>query len=36
VADLIQVLTLVAAPAAILLTVRWLIIRQNRAGDTER
>jgi hypothetical protein len=35
-ADLLQVVTLMAAPAAILLTVRWLIVRQNRAADTER
>jgi hypothetical protein len=35
-ADLLQVATLMAGPAAILLTVRWLIIRQNRAADAER
>jgi hypothetical protein len=35
VADLLQVVTLMAVPAAILLTVRWRIGRQNRAADTE-
>jgi len=35
VADLLQVVTLMAVPAAILLTVRWLIGRQNRAVDTD-
>jgi hypothetical protein len=36
VAQLVQVLSLMAAPAVILLTVRRLIVRQNRAADTER
>jgi hypothetical protein len=35
VADLLQVVTLMAVPASILLTVRWLIGRQNRAVDTD-
>jgi hypothetical protein len=35
VADLLQVVTLMAVPAAVLLTVRWRIGRQNRAADTE-
>jgi hypothetical protein len=35
VADLLQVVTLMAVPAAIPSTVRWLIGRQNRAAETE-
>jgi hypothetical protein len=32
VAQLFQVLSLMAVPAVILLTIRYLIIRQNRLG----
>jgi hypothetical protein len=34
-AELLQVLTLMAAPATILLTVRYLIVRQNRMAARE-
>jgi hypothetical protein len=32
-AELVQVLTMMAAPAAILLLIRHLIVRQNRAAQ---
>ncbi|WKG02348.1 hypothetical protein [Mycolicibacterium sp. HK-90] len=31
--DMLEVLTLMAAPVMILLALRWYVIRQNRAAD---
>jgi hypothetical protein len=36
VAQFIQVLSLMAVPAAILLTIRYVIVRQNRLADEPR
>ncbi len=32
--DMFEVVSMMAAPAAILLTLRWYVIRQNRNAET--